>query len=235
MIRILVEKLLHIATAFLFLLSYRPTRVCQWHFFRSLHVFIRRFASAGEKRKKPPVLFTAERHRGLLSHRDPAEGVGDGAQEDDGGEEGAEEADHGVEDLLAAERGLAKQDLLLDPADADDAGDQQADGDGRDGHHDGIRQEIEEIKELHPDDRHACQRAVAERRERAERQHDDADNGRGRLPAPAELVLEGRDGAFRQRDRAGQRGEEHEDEEQNADGRAEAHGVEDLGDGDEHQ
>ena len=127
----MVEKLLHIATAFLFLLSYRPTRVCQWHFFRSLHVFIRRFASAGEKRKKPPVLFTAERHRGLLSHRDPAEGVGDGAQEDDGGEEGAEEADHGVEDLLAAERGLAKQDLLLDPADADDAGDQQADGDGR--------------------------------------------------------------------------------------------------------
>ena len=95
--------------------------------------------------------------------------------------------------------------------------------------------EIEEIKELHPDDRHACQRAVAERRERAERQHDDADDGRGLLPAPAELVLEGRDGAFCQRDRAGQRGEEHEDEEQNADGRAEAHGVEDLGDGDEQQ
>ena len=110
---------------------------------------------------EPPVLFTAERHRGLLSHRDPAEGVGDGAQEDDGGEEGAEEADHGVEDLLAAERGLAKQDLLLDPTDADDAGDQQADGDGRDGHHDGVCQEIKEIQELHSNDFYKCQRSIS--------------------------------------------------------------------------
>ena len=46
---------------------------------------------------------------------------------------------------------------------ADHAGHQQAGGDGRDGHHDRVGEEIEEIQELHPEHRHAGQRAVAQR------------------------------------------------------------------------
>ena len=95
-------------------------------------------------------------------HGNPAEGVCNGAQQDDGREEWAEETDHGIEDLLAAEGVSIQQDLLLNLADADDAGDQQADGNGCDGHHDGVRQEIKEIQELHADDGNASQRPVAE-------------------------------------------------------------------------
>ena len=171
----------------------------------------------------------------LLLHGDQSEGVGHGADEDDCGEERAEEADHGVEDLFPAERGLAEQDLLFDAAHACDPRDEQADRNGRDGHHDGICQKIKEIQQLHADDLHARQRPVAERGQTAEHQHHDADDGRRFFPAPAELVLEGRHGALRQRDGARQRGEQHQQEKQNADGRPETHGVEDLRDRDEHE
>ena len=74
----------------------------------------------------------------MLSHGDPAEGVCDGADEDDRGEKRAEETDHGVEDPLPAESGLTEQDLLLNAAHTGDPRDEQADGNGRDGHHDGV-------------------------------------------------------------------------------------------------
>ena len=55
--------------------------------------------------------------------------------------------------MLAAE-GLAVQlNLLLDLVHADDAGDEQTGRNGRNRHHDRVRQEVEEVEELHPEDR----------------------------------------------------------------------------------
>ena len=51
--------------------------------------------------------------------------------------------------------------LLLDLVHADDAGDEQTGRNGRNRHHDRVRQEVEEVEELHPDDRDPRQRAVA--------------------------------------------------------------------------
>ena len=90
------------------------------------------------------------------SHGNPAKGVGDGADEDDRREEGAQEADHGVEYLSSAEYTAVQSDLLGNAVHADHPGDKNAAGDGRNGHHNGIGQEIEEVQELHPDDGDAC-------------------------------------------------------------------------------
>ena len=79
------------------------------------------------------------------------------------------------------------------------------------------------------------QRAVAQSRQTAQHQHDDADEDGGLLTLPAQLVLEGGDGAFRQGDGAGHGGEKHQHEEQDAHHRAEPHAVKDLRDGDEHE
>ena len=60
---------------------------------------------------------------------------------------------HEAENSLAAE-GLAVQlNLLLDLVHADDAGDEQTGRNGRNRHHDRVRQEVEEVEELHSDDR----------------------------------------------------------------------------------
>ena len=138
------------------------------------------------------------------------------ADQNDGRENGAEIADHKVEDPLAAERLAVQRDLLLDLFHTDDAGDQQAGGDGRDGHHDGVGQEIKEIQKLHPEHRHARQRAVAQGRQAAQHQHDDADEDGGLVPVPAQLVLKGGHGALGQGNGAGHRGKQHQQEEQDA-------------------
>ena len=111
------------------------------------------------------------------------------------------------------------------------AGHQQAGGDGRDGHHHRVGQEVEEIEELHaqiPSPRPA-----------------------GRSPgwtacpaptmitptstvalraAPAQLILEGGDRAFGQRDGAGDRCKQHQHKEQHAHCRAQAHAGKNFGD-----
>ena len=168
-------------------------------------------------------------------HRDPAERAGDRADQNDRREERAQEADHGVEDLSSAEGRAVQRDLVRDAVDADDAGDEDAACDGRDGHHHGVGQEIEEVQKLHADHGDICQRAVAQAGEASEENHRDAHDARGLLTAPVQLILQGRDGTFRQRDGARQRGEQDQQEERDADHRAEAHGIEDLRDGDEHQ
>ena len=57
----------------------------------------------------------------------------------------------------------------------------------------------------------------------------------GLLTLPAQLVLEGGDGAFRQGDGAGDGGEKHQREEEDAHHGAETHALKDLRDGDEHE
>ena len=61
-------------------------------------------AAANSYAQKPAPVMLCMIRAGLLSHGDPAEGVCDGADEDDCGEERAEEADHGVEDPAADDR-----------------------------------------------------------------------------------------------------------------------------------
>ena len=171
---------------------------------------------------------------GLL-HRDPPKGVGDGADEDNRREDRTQEADHGAEHPLPAEGAAVQGDFLGDAVHAGDPGDQDAAGDGRDGHHDGVGQEIEKVQELHPDDGNACQRAVAQAGQAPQGHHGNAHDDGGLPAAPAQLVLEGGDGALRQGDGAGQGGEEHQQEEGDADDGTQAHGVNDLGNGDEHE
>ena len=64
---------------------------------------------------------------------------------------------------LAAEGLTFLRDLFLDLFHADDPGDQQAGGNGRNGHHHRVGQEVEEIEELHPEHGHAGKGAVAQR------------------------------------------------------------------------
>ena len=54
------------------------------------------------------------------------------------------------------------QHLLLDLFHTYDAGDEQAGRNRRDRHHDRIRQEIKEIEELHTDELHPTEHAIAE-------------------------------------------------------------------------
>ena len=116
-------------------------------------------------------------------HRDPAERAGNRADQNDRREERAQEADHGVEDLSSAEGRAVQRDLVRDAVDADDAGDEDAACDGRDGHHHGVGQEIEEVQKLHADHGDICQRAIAQAGEAAEENHRDAHDARGLLPA----------------------------------------------------
>ena len=53
----------------------------------------------------------------------------------------------------------------------------------------GVGEKVEEVEELHPDDRDPRQRAVAQAGQRAQRHHDDADKHRGLFAVPAQLIL----------------------------------------------
>ena len=111
-------------------------------------------------------------------HRDPAEGVCDRADQDDGGEDRAEVANHEGKDLLPLERCAVCGDLLFDLLDTDHSRNEQAGGDRGDRHHDGVREEIEEIQELHANDGDLCEWTVAEGGQAAEGYDDEADDGR---------------------------------------------------------
>ena len=190
-------------------------------------------ASIKKKRWKPLDRF--QRFVFCCLHGDDAEGVGHRADKDDGRKDGTEILYHKVEDASAAEGLAVQRDLLFDLLHTDDSGHQQAGGDGRNGHHDGVGEEVEEVEELHPEDREPGQRAVTQSRQTAQHQHDDADEDGGLFAVPAQLVLEGGDGALGQGDGAGDSGEKHQRKEEDAHHRAEAHALEHLGDGDEHE
>ena len=170
----------------------------------------------------------------MLSHLNDSKRVGYRAGQDDGGKNWAEPADHEGKNPLAAEGLTVHLDLLLDFLHANDARDKQAGSNGRNRHHDRVGQEVEEVKELHSDDGHARQWAIAQAGQRTQRHHDDADKHRGFFAAPAQLILKGRDSALGQSNRACDRREQYEQEEQHADDCAQPHAGKHLGDGNEH-
>ena len=98
---------------------------------------------------------------GIL-HGDPSEGICHGTCQNNGGEYRTQIFDHEVEDLPAAEGSFPVHHLFLNGLYPDDTGYQQADGDGRNGHHHGVGQEIEEIQELHADDLYSTKRSVTQ-------------------------------------------------------------------------
>ena len=139
--------------------------------------------------------------------------------------------------MRSAAEGLAVQrDLLLDLLHTDDPGHQQAGGDGRNGHHDGVGEEVEEVEKLHPEDREPGQRAVAQSRQTAQHQHDDADEDGGPVcgsqPSSSSKVETALSVRAMELVTAAN---STSSEEQDAHHRAEAHALEHLGDGDEHE
>ena len=161
--------------------------------------------------------------------------VGDRAGQDDSREDGAEIPEHKVEHRFAAEGLTFPCDLFLDLFHTDDPGDQQAGGNGRNGHHHRVGQEVEEIKELHSEHGHAGKGAVAQRGKAAQCDHNTADEDGGAGAVPAQLVLKGRNSTLGQGNGAGEGREQHQHKEEHAYGSAHTHAGKDLGDGDEHQ
>lgn len=146
----------------------------------------------------------------LFLHCDPAQSICHRADQDNGRKDGAQILDHEVEDLFTAEGLAAQRHLFFDLLHADHAGHQQADSNGCNGHHDRVGEEIEEIQKLHSEHRHARQRAIAQCRKAAQRHHDQADQCRCALAAPAQLVLKGGDSALCQGNGAGHGCKQHQ-------------------------
>ena len=126
-------------------------------------------------------------------------------------------------------------DFFLDFRHTNDSRNEKTGGNGSNRHHHGVRQEVEEIQELHAKNGDGGKRSVAKAGERSERNHDNADQNGRFFTAPAELILKGGNGTFCQCDGAGQCGKQHQKEKQNTDHSAEAHIGEYLRDGDKHQ
>ena len=124
---------------------------------------------------------------------------------------------------------------MFDALNAYHAGHQQAGGDGRDRHHHRVGKEVEEIEELHAQHRHPGQRAVAQAGQRAQPYHDNTHQHCGLAAAPAQLILEGGDRAFGQRDGAGDRCKQHQHKEQHAHCPAQVHAGKNFGERNEHQ
>lgn len=92
--------------------------------------------------------------------------IGKGGDENNSQTDRRKEADEKTIDTFIAEfRRLLH--FVLDPLDADSHYDEDAGRKGRDRHHDGIRQEIKEGKNIHAKDGAGGKRAESERRERA--------------------------------------------------------------------
>lgn len=149
----------------------------------------------------------------LNLHRNPSEGICDGADQDDHRKNRAEVLNHDVENFLSAERAFAVQYLFLNAFDTDYFGNQQADSDGGNGHHNGVGQEIKEIQKLHAENFHIGERSVAQGRKASQKQHDHTDQNGCFFSAPAQFVLKGRNGAFRQSNGAGNGCKKHQKKE----------------------
>lgn len=101
-----------------------------------------------------------------LLHMNESQYIRQRRDENDSEADRREEADEKAIDAFIAEfRRLLH--FVLDPFDTDSHHDEDAGRKGRDRHHDGIRQEIKEGKNVHAKDGEGCQRAESERRERA--------------------------------------------------------------------
>ena len=125
--------------------------------------------------------------------------------------------------------------FLLEAAKPYAFGDEHTDREGRDGHHHGVGQEIEEIQERHSDDSDKGKRSVAEAGERSESDHDHSHECGALCAAPLKLVADGGDSCFSQRDGACERRKQNQSEEQHAYDAADSHTREDLGHCDEHE
>ena len=145
-----------------------------------------------------------------------------------------EEADEKAIDAFIAEfRRLLH--FVLDPFDTDSHHDEDAGRKGRDRHHDGIRQEIKEGKNVHAKDGEGCKRTESERRERAQDDHQDEDRKGREITAPAAFILKGGDAGFCQRNRRGKSRKKDKCEEDDTHEGTKPHAGKDLRDGDEHE
>ena len=90
----------------------------------------------------------------LLSlHRNPSKRVRHGTDQDDDRKHRTQVLNHDIEDFLSVELAFPMKYFFLNSFDPNDSGYQQAGGNGRNRHHHGVGQEIEEIQKLHADDR----------------------------------------------------------------------------------
>ena len=104
-------------------------------------------------------------------------------------------------------------DFFLDFCHTDDSRNEKTGGNGSNWHHHGVRQEVEEIQELHAKNGDGGKRSVAKAGERSERNHDNADQNGRFFTAPAELILKGGNGALGQSNGACDRSKKDQKEE----------------------
>ena len=135
-----------------------------------------------------------------MLHRDQPKRIRHGTDQNDRRKDRAEVFDHKLEDCFSAERMTAFYDFAFNLFHADDSRNEKAGGDRRNRHHDGVCQEIEEVKELHSDHGHTGQWTIAETGERSEQEHNDSHKYRRLFPAPVQLILKSGDGTLGQGD-----------------------------------
>ena len=106
------------------------------------------------KKAKNPRLQQARilSHTAISLHGNPSKRVRHGTDQNNDCKYRAQVLDHDLEYSLSVELAFPVKHLFLNPFHAYDSGYQKTGRNGRDRHHDGVCQEIEEIQKLHSND-----------------------------------------------------------------------------------
>ena len=133
-------------------------------------------------------------------HGNPSKCICHRTEKNDRRKDWAKILDHKIKDSFSAESTTFLQYFLFNLLCTNYSGYQKTGSNRCDRHHDRVRQEIKEIKELHSDDLYKSKRSIAKRGKGTEHHHDNAHyNGRF-FPSPFQLILESRNSTLGQRD-----------------------------------
>ena len=147
---------------------------------------------------------------------------------------GGDVANHHRKQLLALEF-AADRHLVDNGLGLQEIANQQAGGEGHDGHQNAVADKVKEIKELHAERSDLAPDAGAESGGDAKEQADAKHHEAAYLAPQLQLVLENRYDSLHQRDGGGQCRKKNHDKERRAKEGAAGDGFKDLGQGDEHK
>ena len=131
--------------------------------------------------------------------------------------------DHKIKNFLSAESTTFLQYFIFNFLCTDYSGYQKTGSNRCNRHHDRVRQEIKEIKELHSNDLNTRQRTIAKRRKTSENNHDNSDKYCCLLASPFQLILKSRYCTLSQGNRTGQGCTENQYKKQDSNQSSKAH------------